>query len=179
MTVSLVRFLDVALASCRLTALRSLTLQTAGHNASMAAGLGVLRLHPSLVQLRLLHHRGEMRATTTAPIVGEIGLPVGLTSLQMKNWGCGTNKQSVDLLLDGAEFAMIQTGSAACALRTLPSDQVCMQMPGHDSLRSPQRICLRRIGCRMLLQDCLWRLNQIDGVQASQRSVPCASSTAS
>ena len=74
-------------------------MQTAAHNASLLAGLGVLRLHPSLVQLRLLHHRPSGQPTAPAP---KQPLPHRLTSLRMHNWGCFSQELHMNDILAGA-----------------------------------------------------------------------------
>ena len=63
----------------RLTALSSLTLQTAGHNAVFLFLLEALRLHPSLVELNL-HHGGAQDFPVT---MSGNALPHRLTSLHM------------------------------------------------------------------------------------------------
>ena len=69
----------MALLLCRLTALCSLTLQTAGH-AHFLDDLGAVRWHPTLAELTLHHTRDPEQSVT---IAGNV-LPHRLTSLHMQ-----------------------------------------------------------------------------------------------
>ena len=122
----------------RLTALRSLTLQTGVHNEHVLADLGALRSHPSLLDLRLLHHR-EPRLTE-APLL-EQPLPERLTSLRLHEWGCGTAEQSLNFLVAGTRFChpawslcmyavtachciALASSQSTCSSRSLPSEDL-------------------------------------------------------
>ena len=65
----------------------------------MLGDLSALRSLPSLVDLTLLHHREP--GLPTAPVLEE-RLPERLTSLRMRDWGCRTAEQSLNVLLAGA-----------------------------------------------------------------------------
>ena len=91
---------DVLAALPRLTALRSLTVHTGGHNASTVANLSTLRWHPSLVELTLNHHHAGPKRPRPGLGTEEL-LPHRLTSLRMRGWGCMSCGLPINHMLAG------------------------------------------------------------------------------
>ena len=120
----------------RLTSLSSLTLQTAGHNAHMLARVSALRRHPSLLQLRLLHHRSAGQPAEPPPMQL---LPHRLTSLSMHNWGCDTKALHMNEVLAGAKHGPFGAGA-------LPLSCLCI------SLCHP---CSKNLSSMVELQICI------------------------
>ena len=116
----------------------SLTLQTASHNAAMLADLDGLHSLPSLVDLRLLHHREP--GLPTAPVLMQ-RLPERLTSLRMQDWGCRANEQSLNVLLAGAICGCSRAGDVIALLThppyvtssTLPRELVMLYAAGSSA----------------------------------------------